>query len=35
MEITPQVGFCGDLAEVGKQRNTDYDYPPPLYVGRK
>ena len=23
----------GDLAEFGKKRNTDYDFPPPLYVG--
>ena len=23
----------GDLAEFGKKRDTDYDFPPPLYVG--
>ena len=25
----------GDLAEFGKKRNTDYDFPPPLCVGGK
>ena len=25
----------GHLAEFGKKRNTDYDFPPPLYVGGK
>ena len=25
----------GDIAEFGKKRNTDYDFPPPLYVGEK
>ena len=25
----------GDLAEIGKKRNTDYDFPPPFYVGGK
>ena len=25
----------GDLAKFGKKRNTDYDFPPPLYVGEK
>ena len=24
-----------DLAEFGKKRNTDYDFPPLLYVGGK
>ena len=30
-------GDCGDLAGIGKKRNTDYDFdfPPPLYVGGK
>ena len=28
-------GDRGDLAELGKKRNTDYDFPPPLYVGGK
>ena len=29
-------GDRGDLAEFGKKkRNTDYDFPPPLYVGGK
>ena len=25
----------GKLAEFGKKRNTDYDFPPPLYVAEK
>ena len=25
----------GDLAEVGKKRNIDHDFPPTLYVGGK
>ena len=25
----------GDLAEFGKKRITDHDFPPPLYVGGK
>ena len=25
----------GDLAGFGKKRNTDDDFPPPLYVGGK
>ena len=25
----------GDLAEFGKKRITDHDFPPPVYVGRK
>ena len=25
----------GDLAEFGKKRNTDYDFPPPTICGRK
>ena len=25
----------GDLAEFGKKRNTDHDFPPTLYVGGK
>ena len=27
------VGDRGDLADFGKKRNIDYDFPPPLYVG--
>ena len=25
----------GDLAEFGKKRKKDYDFPPPLHVGVK
>ena len=28
-------GERGDLAEFGKKRNVDYDFPPLLYVGGK
>ena len=28
-------GDLGHLAEFGKKRHTDYDFPPPLYVGGK
>ena len=28
-------GDLGDLAEFGKKRNTDFDFPPPLNVGGK
>ena len=28
-------GDRGDLVEFGKKRNTDYDFPPPFYVGGK
>ena len=27
--------LSGDLVEFGKKRNTDYDFPPSLYVGGK
>ena len=27
-------GDCGDLAEFGKKRNTDYDSPPSYGVGK-
>ena len=28
-------GGRGDMAEFGKIRKADYDFPPPLYVGGK